>query len=142
MITEFVQRFDAARDALRDMVIQELGKSDVPHLQYETLMTWLVETINPKQDYDLPDPTRITRLDYGDYQGTLVFVVAAVGYQPSQVWATTVSYGSCSYCDALESAVSSVGYGDDERDEASVTKAADQVMTLMLHMLQRMKEIS
>ena len=77
-----------------------------------------------------PDPDRIHRIDDGGYQGTLVFVIAERDYQPSTYWYTTVSYGSCSGCDSLESAW---GYGNNHNYEA--------MYTLALHMLQRAKKM-
>lgn len=49
-----------------------------------------------------PDPDRIHEIDDGDYQGTLVYVIAEKRYQPSTYYYTKVYYGSCSGCDTLE----------------------------------------
>lgn len=55
------------------------------------------------------DPERITQINHGDYQGTLVFVVGGEGYQPWEHWYVTVGYGSCSSCDVWEAIT---GYQD------------------------------
>lgn len=81
---------------------------------------------------DTPDPDRITVIDHGDYQGTLLFVIGAQGYQPSRYWYVLVSYGSCSGCDTLEGI----------RDYSSEIPSNQQVrdyMTLALHVLQGLK---
>ena len=49
------------------------------------------------------DPDRITVIDNGDYQGTLLFMVPRATYQPnySEYLLTYSYYGSCSGCDTL-----------------------------------------
>lgn len=46
---------------------------------------------------------RITQIDDGDYQGTLLFVIPFDTYQPEEreYLMTFVGYGSCSGCDTL-----------------------------------------
>jgi hypothetical protein len=89
------------------------------------------------EEYTEPnlDPERIHLIDDGDYQGTLLFVIAAEGYQPSTYYAVTVSYGSCSGCDTLQSI--SV-YSDETPTEEQV----DQYMTLALHIVQGIRQIA
>ena len=53
-------------------------------------------------EYGDPDPNRIHEIDDGDYQGTLVYVIAAKDYQPDDYWYVKIGYGSCSACDTLE----------------------------------------
>lgn len=49
---------------------------------------------------------KITTIDDGEWQGTQIFIVPTVVYQPceSDYYWTSVWYGSCSACDALEAA--------------------------------------
>lgn len=99
---------------------------------YQTLLKKSIEIICDRVEFDYgeePDPTRIHVIDDGDYQGTLLFVVGAADYQPSAYWYTTVSYGSCSGCDALEDAWD---YGD---------PSYEAVYMLTLHMLQKAKRM-
>ncbi len=91
-----------------------------------------VVEIMPEVDYEKPDPARIHEIDDGDYQGTLLYIIAAEGYQPSQYWYVTVSYGSCSGCDTLEGIK---GYGDGPPSEQQVK----DYMTLSLHIVQGIK---
>jgi len=55
--------------------------------------------------YDKYDSDRITEIDNGEYQGTLLFMIPATTYQPgaSDYLMTYVYYGSCSVCDTLQS---------------------------------------
>jgi len=84
---------------------------------------------------EAPDPQRIHEIDDGDYQGVLLYVIAASGYQPDRYWFVKVSYGSCSVCDTLQSIRSR--YYDEDAPPSS-----DQVnayMTLALHIVQGLK---
>lgn len=78
------------------------------------------------------DENRIVEIDHGLYQGTLVYVIGAGGYQPSDYWAVKVWYGSCSGCDTLES----ISYSG----ESLEVKIKDY-MTLALHIVQGLKRI-
>ena len=50
------------------------------------------------------DAEKITEIDDGHYQGTLLFLIPMNTYQPSEYeyLATFVNYGSCSVCDTLQ----------------------------------------
>lgn len=96
-----------------------------------------VMVILGEEDYSSfykPDPTRIRVADDGDYQGTLLFIIGADGYQPDHYWAVKVSYGSCSGCDTLQSIQD---YSSDTPSESQV----NDYMTLSLHIVQGLKEI-
>jgi hypothetical protein len=90
-----------------------------------------VITMLQEDEYDSPDPMRIHQIDDGDYQGTLVFVIASGGYQPSTYWYVKVNYGSCSGCDTLEAI----------RDDFDEKKKMADLMTLALHIVQGLKEM-
>ena len=97
-----------------------------PDESYLSLLTKALSlTVDDDKDYPCPDIERITKIDHGSYQGTILFIIGATGYQPSEYWAVFVSYGSCSGCDTLQAA-------DSKED----------LYTLALHMLQRMKSIT
>lgn len=83
--------------------------------------------------YGSPDPERIHQIDDGHYQGTLVFVIAGGGYQPSRYWYCRINYGSCSVCDTLQALQ---GWGD-VIEEREVT----ETMTLALHVVQQLREM-
>lgn len=127
MIKKFVERFDAKRAELRTSF-----KAKGPE-SYGDLVRRTVEAITDKDEYGEPDVERITQIDHGDYQGTLLFVIAACGYQPSKFWYVKVDYGSCSSCDTLQGIM---GYGNDVTN-----RQADEYLTLALHIVQRIKEM-
>ena len=128
MIQKFITRFDAKREWLRG----ELAKAQPEG--YEAIVKLVVTALQDEDDYSAPDPERITRIDHGDYQGTLFFVIAAYGYQPSDFWAVKVGYGSCSGCDTFEAIRSYDG-------ETPTPEQVEQYMTLAVHVLQGLREI-
>lgn len=98
---------------------------------YLEIVTKVTEIL---QDAGL-DPCRVTQIDHGDYQGTLLYVIGAIGYQPREYYFVKVGYGSCSGCDTLKSIRS---YEDDPPNE----KQVKDYMTLALHIVQGLKELS
>jgi hypothetical protein len=100
MIPKFTERLLAAKD----QISSELKELDYP--SYADLFRLAIKYITDPDDYDFefpsPDPERITQLDWGDYQGTLLYVVAACGYQPSTFYTAVVDYGSYSGCDTRQ----------------------------------------
>jgi len=99
---------------------------------YKDLVIAVVSTL-AKAGCEL-DHTRIHEIDDGDYQGTLLYVIAKTGYQPSTYWATKVDYGSCSGCDTLQ------GIADYSGDPPTPEQIS-QYMTLALHIVQGLREI-
>lgn len=124
MIQEFVDHFMAHEQAIRD-------KFAASHPSYNDIVRTVVEHVT-NADYSDPDPTRIHCIDDGDYQGTLVFVIASSGYQPSNYWYVYVGYGSCSVCDTLRSIS---GYSDDPPTPEQI----NDYWTLALHVVQGLK---
>ena len=90
MIKEFVDVYMNHKDELRSKFATHPGN-------YKEVVRRVVQVISENLDdnWRAPDPERITEIDYGDYQGTLVYVIGAGGYQPYThtpvVWATVVS---------------------------------------------------
>jgi hypothetical protein len=142
MIESFVKKFDSKRPWLREQLLQ---KSDAKP-SYDSMIRLLCTALSEQEDdglsdHVLPDPKRITRVDYGDYQGTIVFVIAAGGYQPHNHWATWVWYGSCGGCDTLQAINDGVSYDYDKNQYTPNDKDVDAWLTVMLHLLQHMTEI-
>ena len=130
MIQDFVDIFISKKDTL---FVDEHPQS------YGAIVQTVIETIAAdglESGYGAPDPTRIHEIDDGDYQGTLLYVIAANGYQPSTYWSVKVSYGSCGGCDTLQ------GIHDDGGwlDKPTPTQATDY-QTLALHIVQSLREI-
>lgn len=135
--TKLNQAFDAKRDELVASFTKEAPGS------YQEILERCLRAVrdNLGSEYDCPDPDRITRIDHGSWQGTLVFVIGEGGYQPDDYYVTKVGYGSCSHCDAFEAIESNYHEYDDEGDSIVTEAAAKQYLTLGLHMLQRMVKV-
>ena len=119
MVPEFVKAWNERKDRLRS----DLEKTN-PSSYSEIVKAVASVVLNPEFESGLPDATNVTEIDHGDYQGTLVFVIPEVGYQPSTYWVVKVSYGSCSVCDTLQAC-----------------KSIDDYMTLALHIIQGLRRI-
>ena len=129
MIQQFVKAWDARKGE-----IEAQFRAKRPSNYAEIVKAVVTILCLDADDYDQPDPNRITSIDHGDYQGTLLFVIAATGYQPSDFWFVKVSYGSCSGCDTLQAIDET--YGDHPTDSELA-----QYMTLALHILQGIKPL-
>lgn len=128
MIQPFVDAFMSRREELRAVFAAQHPKD------YDAVVKALVGIL-PEVDGATPDPSRVHKIDDGDYQGTLIFVIGADGYQPSTYWYVKVGYGSCSGCDTLEAI-------RDFDDEAPSAKQVDEYLTLALHVVQGLKKMS
>jgi hypothetical protein len=133
MIQKFVDAFMNKKQQFREAFASKHPDN------YGDIVLELVKLLNCVDKYieidPEPDPKRIHTIDDGNYQGTLLYIIAEQGYQPFTYWCMSVSYGSCSGCDTLHSIR---GYTDD----APTTDQLDQYETLALHLVQSMKQIS
>ena len=127
MIQEFIKRFDENKRFIREAFAAR------PPESYEDLIGTVVKYVEG-DEYGHMDPSRITKIDHGNYQGTLVFIIGEEGYQPSTYWYVKVSYGSCSGCDTLQAIYD---YGDEPPTESQL----DDYMTLALHIVQGLKKM-
>jgi hypothetical protein len=128
MIKEFIERFEVNKNILRTAFAEAHPDS------YKEIVQGVIRAIQGESEYDAPSPNRIHEIDDGDYQGTLVYVIAAGGYQPDDYWYVKVGYGSCSGCDTLQ-AIS--GYSDEKPNDSQI----EQYMTLATHILQGLKKM-
>lgn len=132
MIKEFVQRWEANK-----LQLQEKYSKKQP-ADYKEIVTDVIKILSLENEYSSelnPDPDRVHQIDDGDYQGTLLFVIAEKGYQPSDYYFIKVSYGSCSGCDTLQD-IRDSGPWDSELPNP---KQIDGYMTLALHVVQGLK---
>ena len=87
-------------------------RTDLNTCDYDLLVKLVVHNIfndgETENHYDFGgakyDPEKITEIDNGDYQGTLLFLIPSNNYQPSEseYLMTYVGYGSCCGCDTLQ----------------------------------------
>jgi hypothetical protein len=127
MIAEFVERWEAKKDSVRAAFAAKKPT------EYIDIVREVVRVIGGDYDCGSPSVDRIVKIDDGDYQGTLVFVIGAGGCQPSEYWYVKVFYGSCSVCDTLER------INSDSYDEIYTEGQLNDWMTLALHVLQGIK---
>jgi len=130
MIKEFVDKFHANKDEIRKIFEKE-------HPDYKEIVSAVIKNIDPGVAYfNPPDPEGIHVIDDGNYQGTLLFIIAEKGYQPNVYWYVMIDYGSCSGCDALQSIYDGSYYGLPPTKEQ-----VDDYMTLALHVVQGLKRM-
>ena len=126
MIERFTKAWFACQDAVRANFVAAHPES------YKEIVTAVVAMLQGalEDDWqDCPDAKLIHEINDGDYQGTLVYVIGAGGYQPSTYWYVKVGYGSCSGCDTLQAI-------REYSDEPPTEKQVDGYMTLALHVIQ------
>jgi len=128
MIQEFVNTFMAKKAELK-VIFEEKRPED-----YQEIVKAVITILSDNEDYGSPDPERIHLIDDGEYQGTLIFIIAAKRYQPDDYWYVKVGYGSCSGCDTL-AAINSQRY-----DSPHPQQVADY-MALALHIVQGLKKM-
>lgn len=128
MIQKFVTLWEERKETLR-------AKFAAAHPEnYLGIVKGVVELLDNDDYSGSPDSDRIHTIDDGDYQGTLLFVIAAKGYQPDVYWYVKVSYGSCSGCDTLENI-------RNYDDTPPTSEQVDDYMTLALHIVQGIKKM-
>lgn len=146
MIKEIVEKWEKNKYKL-EKYFKETSQSEYD--TYEKIVKKLFELVindtdatcnYPDAFYDVLrfvyNVDRITVINDGDYQGTLIFIIPKAVYQPSvdNYLMTSVSYGSCSGCDTLQ-AISD--YSWECPDEEQVK----DYMMLALHLVQNIKKL-
>lgn len=128
MIQTFVDKFIDNRPVVEAVFAEK-------HVHnYIDIVKTVVNVLHDPDEYNSIDPDRIEVIDHGDYQGTLLFVIGASGYQPDDYWAVKVYYGSCSGCDTLQAIHE---YSDDKPTPEQV----QDYYTLALHVVQGLTKI-
>lgn len=130
MIKNFVTLWETHKHELEE-VIRTTPQSK--YADYQNLVVLLCRhVINKGKVKYLID--KMTVIDDGDYQGTMLFIIPKCTYQPSKddYITTYVSYGSCSGCDTLLG-ISGYGTGLPSDDQVK------DYMSLLLHLLQNFK---
>lgn len=137
MIPEIVSRWDKNKNKLKHYF--ENTEKD-KYSDYKTIVKKIFELVindeeaNSWENYDIG---KITEIDNGDYQGTLLYFIPKITYQPSvgDYLYTSVYYGSCSGCDTLQAIM---GWEDGVPNEKQVS----EYMELALHIIQKMKKLT
>lgn len=129
MIEQAVKNWEERKEQIRQSLAEKHPEN------YKELVKTVISVISD-DSYDGfdADPDRIHEIDDGHYQGTLVYVIAEKGYQPSDYYYVKVYYGSCSGCDTLQAICS---YDDDPPKPEQI----DQYMQLALNIVQGLKKM-
>lgn len=127
------QRSEENKSILRDSFKKECPSS------YKEIIEKIIPVISTDTygEHAL-DQSRIHEIDDGNYQGTLVYIIASKGYQPSVYYAVYVNYGSCAGCDTLQSIVTYSPLIDKEIDEEtldSLMSLAEQIVCDIFEMV-------
>jgi hypothetical protein len=106
MLKIIVSQWHKNKENLRKILSE---RTDMNEVDYKDLVKLTFYTIYNNNlnlyEVDKLDLEKITEIDNGDYQGTLLFLIPFDTYQPSEheYLMTFVGYGSCSGCDTLQS---------------------------------------
>lgn len=101
MLKILLEKWDKNKDKLRKALSERKC-----NYEYKDLVKLTFDVIfNDGENEEDLDIERITEIDDGDYQGTLLYLIPFDTYQPTQYeyLMTHVYYGSCCGCDTLQS---------------------------------------
>lgn len=132
MILRLTERFQERVQAVGDALVASKPRT------YKEILEVTLRALD--DEWGFLDPDRIVEADWGDYQGTKVFLVGGAGSSPAAHYVTYVSYGSCSYCDLLDGIYSDVPH-DEDCNRVYGDQFRNDLLRLALHMIQRMKEV-
>jgi hypothetical protein len=136
MIIELVNQWEENKHKLKEY-FRTTNQNE--YGSYKSILKKVFELCIPQSnDYSEWDLDKMTVIDDGDYQGTLIFIVPIDCYQPSlgDYVVTNTYYGSCSGCDTLRGIRDSTDdYGNGFPNEEQVK----EYMTLALHLVQKLK---
>ena len=128
MINEFVLAWYANLDRMRAFF------SEKHPYKYRDIVTEVVKMLHDELEPNkAPDPERITEINHGEWQGTLLYVIGDTGYQPNTYWYVKVRYGSCSGCDTLK------GIREYACGKKPTEEQVNQYMQLALNIIQELR---
>lgn len=139
MIKELIEQFQNNKNKLRSDIKTLISDRDsISDLSYEKLLELIIKNCFQDIPYEEISYKDIVSIDFGDYQGTLIFVFHEDRYQPSasETYYTSLYYGSCSGCDTLLA----IKYNDinyDDNDNPIITdQVLDDLMNICLYMVE------
>ena len=101
MIKFCKEMWDKNQDTLKEALKNDFTLNEC---EYVDLLRLVVKHVLNNNNAGIKwSPDKITQIDNGDYQGTLLFLIPQDTYQPGEYeyLMTYVGYGSCSGCDTL-----------------------------------------
>lgn len=136
MIEAIVKQWDANKHKLEEYFATTKQED---YSDYKTIVVKLFELViteieNEWSGTDEFDVSKMTVIDDGDYQGTMIYIIPKDTYQPSvnDYVITDNYYGSCSGCDTLL-AISEYEDGLPNKEQVK------EYMTIALHLVQKMR---
>lgn len=132
LINQWYENKDKLRVELQNTPL-DLDYSDLVSMVFEIATPNVITEWGRELEFNTSE---IKIIDYGDYQGTQIFIIPLKTYQPTinQTYYTSVDYGSCSGCDTL---IGITGCGSGLPDNQQV----DDLMTLCLHLVQNTRKM-
>lgn len=132
MLKILAEMWSNNKDVLRKAFETKKGRNDCDYKDIVKIAFGNIFNANcAEYGVDKLDLDNITKIDDGDYQGTLLFLIPFDVYQPCE-WEylmTYIGYGSCSVCDVLQS-IQDFGGG------LLSAEQVDDFMALALNILQ------
>lgn len=126
-------------DENKDKLEAALRKADLHDQTYESLLKLTVthilnDDLTADAIYGGWNVDKITTIDDGDYQGTILFVIPRNTYQPSeyQYLMTYIGYGSCCCCDYLQSIEPDYGEAGTDEDIKNYMSLCKDFITNMI----------
>ena len=133
MIKYCLEKWDANKELLRK-ALSEANLTECVYLDLVKMVVRYVLNDENEYDYDRWDYDRITEIDNGDYQGTLLYLIPKNTYQPAEYeyLMAFVDYGSCSGCDTLQYLQSLIYPNQTEKDVADFMKLCKDILTSII----------
>lgn len=112
MLRIIVSQWDANKNELQEILSKRRDLGDVEYKDLVKLVFDVIYNKDTPDEYYTLDTDKITEIDNGHYQGTLLYLIPFQTYQPCEFeyLMTYVGYGSCSGCDTLQSIQSGLPY--------------------------------
>lgn len=138
MIDFVVKKWEKNKEKLENYFLKNT-QSDFAY-DYHCLVRRVIDIILNDDDYSYDEGCQqnkfetndISVIDYGDYQGTQIFIFHYDTYQPNprDTFYTSVYYGSCSGCDTL------LRINEYSTNEKPTKEQVKDYMILSLHLIQ------
>ena len=122
MLKCFGELWGKSQNKLYEYILENIEKFkyDGEYYDYDNILKFLLNFIydNNSCSYNKLKFYNITKIDNGDYQGTLILLFSLYDYSPcaTHYLITYIDYGSCECCDTLLAAIS---YIDDDKKYAA-----------------------
>lgn len=134
MIKRFVDTFIENQEVLREDFLKKHPKNykEIVEKVFKLFYKDVADSSIP-----IPDYSKIHEIDFGDFEGTSIYIIPEKRDPPESFWYVKVSYGTCSGCDTF------LGIKEEEYNEndTPTAKQAQGYLTLALHIVQNIKEL-